>query len=352
MPEIYPFPIMTCDEGGDVVYMNPACRQLLADTGIPVDEYARILPERYKALIARALRDSAPPELDLRREGRFLRFVFRASPDRQNVFVFIMDMTEEEEAKAQLLQSEKMASLGLLIAGLAHEINTPLGAIHSNNDIVGRSLEKLNKCLDQADPPASNADDVARILSVLDEVCKNSALATERLIGIVGSLKNFARVDESDRKQVNIHEGIDSTLVLVQHQFKGRIKVVKEYGDIPLVECYPNRLNQVFMNMLVNAGQAISDRGTVTIRTYLEDDFVKIAISDTGVGIRPESLSKIFDPGFTTKGVGVGTGLGLSICYRIIQEHKGSIDVASDNTGSTFTIKLPLHQGGEVTTNG
>jgi len=141
-------------------------------------------------------------------------------------------------------------------------------------------------------------------------------------------------------------------LVLVQHQFKGRIKVIKEYGDIPLVECYPNRLNQVFMNMLVNAGQAIAERGTVTIRTYLEDDFVKIAISDTGLGIKPESLSKIFDPGFTTKGVGVGTGLGLSICYRIIQEHKGSIEVASDDTGTTFTIKLPLHQGGEVTTNG
>ena len=239
---------------------------------------------------------------------------------------------------SQLIQSEKMAALGLLVAGVAHEINTPMGAIHSNNDIMTRAVGKVRKLLE----PAPD-NEVRRLLDILGEVCRNNEIATERIMKIVRSLKNFARLDEAERKKVNIHEGIESTLSLLRHQLKNRIRIVKSFGDIPEIECYPNELNQVFMNILVNAAQAIKHRGEITVKTWREGDRVKIAISDTGVGIPPENLSKIFDPGFTTKGVGLGTGLGLSICYKIIQDHRGTIEAESSKQGTTFTISIPLN---------
>jgi two-component system, NtrC family, sensor kinase len=239
---------------------------------------------------------------------------------------------------SQLIQSEKMAALGLLVAGVAHEINTPMGAIHSNNDIMTRAVGKVRKLLE----PAPDKE-VRRLLDILGEICRNNEIATERIMNIVRSLKNFARLDEAERKKVNIHEGIESTLSLLRHQLKNRIRIVKCFGDIPEIECYPNELNQVFMNILVNAAQAIKHRGEITVKTWREGDRVKIAISDTGVGIPPENLSKVFDPGFTTKGVGLGTGLGLSICYKIIQDHRGTIEAESSKQGTTFTISIPLN---------
>jgi len=239
---------------------------------------------------------------------------------------------------SQLIQSEKMAALGLLVAGVAHEINTPMGAIHSNNDIMTRAVGKVRKLLE----PAPD-NEVRRLLDILGEVCRNNEIATERIMKIVRSLKNFARLDEAERKKVNIHEGIESTLSLLRHQLKNRIRIVKCFGGIPEIECYPNELNQVFMNILVNAAQAIKHRGEITVKTWREGDRVKIAISDTGVGIPPENLSKVFDPGFTTKGVGLGTGLGLSICYKIIQDHRGTIEAESSKQGTTFTISVPLN---------
>ena len=239
---------------------------------------------------------------------------------------------------SQLIQSEKMAALGLLVAGVAHEINTPMGAIHSNNDIMTRAVGKVRKLLE----PAPDKE-VRRLLDILGEICRNNEIATERIMNIVRSLKNFARLDEAERKKVNIHEGIESTLSLMRHQLKSRIRIVKCFGDIPEIECYPNELNQVFMNILVNAAQAIKHRGEITVKTWREGDRVKIAISDTGVGIPPENLSKVFDPGFTTKGVGLGTGLGLSICYKIVQEHRGTIEAESSKQGTTFTISIPFN---------
>jgi len=239
---------------------------------------------------------------------------------------------------SQLIQSEKMAALGLLVAGVAHEINTPMGAIHSNNDIMTRAVGKVRKLLE----PAPD-NEVRRLLDILGEVCRNNEIATERIMKIVGSLKNFARLDEAERKKVDIHDGIESTLSLLRHQLRNRIRIVKSFGDIPEIECYPNELNQVFMNILVNAAQAIKHRGEITVKTWREGDRVKIAISDTGVGIPPENLSKVFDPGFTTKGVGLGTGLGLSICYKIVQEHRGTIEAESSKQGTTFTISIPLN---------
>lgn len=255
------------------------------------------------------------------------------------------ERTREQELTAQSIQSEKMASLGLLVAGVAHEINTPMGAIHSNNDITARAVSRIRKLL--GPDPDTELD---RLLGILEQICRNNGIATERIMNIVRNLRNFARLDEAERKKVDIHEGIDSTLMLLRHQLRNRIRIVKEFGDVPEIECFPNELNQVFMNILVNAAQAIKGRGTIIVKTSRCEDSIKIVISDTGVGIPAEQLPRIFDPGFTTKGVGVGTGLGLSICYKIIQDHHGRIEVESSTAGTTFTITLPLQTEREAGT--
>jgi len=149
-------------------------------------------------------------------------------------------------------------------------------------------------------------------------------------VNIVNSLRTFARLDKAEMDTVDIHEGIESTLTLVHHEFKRRIEVHKDFGEIPKISCYPNQLNQVFMNILVNAGQAIEDKGDIFVRTYTKNNNAIIEIKDTGKGIPEESLNRIFDPGYTTKSKGIGTGLGLSIVYQIIENHNGSIEVESE----------------------
>ena len=256
---------------------------------------------------------------------------------------------EMREAQTQLIQSEKMASLGMLVAGIAHEINTPIGSINSNNDILVRAVGKMRDFLHCAQCPSevANHPDVVKIMGILEEINRNNRMACDRIITIIRNLKNFARLDEAERKKADIHEGLDSTLTLVQHQLKNRIQVIKEYGTLPEIECFPNQLNQVFMNLFVNAAQAMPDQGTLSIRTFRQGEDVKIVISDTGIGIPREHLSRIFDPGFTTKGVGVGTGLGLSICLKIIQDHHGRIDVKSEvSKGTAFTLTLPIQNKG------
>ena len=170
-------------------------------------------------------------------------------------------------------------------------------------------------------------------------------MPSERITKIVRVLKNFARLDEAEFQEADIHEGLDSTLTLLNHQIKDRVDVVKDYGDIGKIQCYPNRLNQVFMNVLNNASQAIQERGTISIKTSIEKGKVNIRIVDDGEGIKKENLEKIFDPGFTTRGVGVGTGLGLSISYNIIKDHHGEIKVKSDlGKGTEILIILPMKQ--------
>lgn len=248
---------------------------------------------------------------------------------------------ELREAQAQLIQSEKMASLGMLVAGVAHEINTPMGSISSNNDMFRRGFEKLKQYFDES-AAASNPEILKRIM-VLENLSKVNKTACERITGIIKSLRNFARLDEGELKSVDIHEGIESTLSLLDHLSRDRIRFVRDYGDIPRLQCYANELNQVFMNILVNACQAIEGKGEVRIKTILQSGKVYVEFSDTGAGISPENIGKIFDPGFTTKGVGVGTGLGLAISYKIMKKHGGGIDVKSERgKGSTFTLHFPL----------
>lgn len=247
--------------------------------------------------------------------------------------------------EAALVRSEKMASLGDLLAGVAHEINTPVGSIYSNSDLLIRALEKLRKLLDNA-PELKGQDvqrELTRILEALENVGRVNQTACERIVSIVRSLKSFSRLEEPACRKANIHDEIDAALTLVHHELKNRIDVERDYGELPDVECVPGQLNQVFMNLLVNAAQAIEGKGRIRITTRAEGENVRIAFKDSGSGIPPENLDKVFEPGFTTKAAGDGTGLGLSICYKIILAHHGDIKVESElGEGATFTITLPL----------
>jgi len=169
--------------------------------------------------------------------------------------------------------------------------------------------------------------------------------AVDRMDIIVASLRKFARLDSPDLDMVDIHEGIESTLVLVGHELRHRIEVNKSYGPPALLQCYPNQLNQVFMNLLINATQAIEGKGVITIRTLPQNGTIVVEITDTGKGIAPEHLARIFNPGFTTKGSGIGMGLGLSIVHQIVEQHRGKMDVESTvGEGTTFRLTLPLVQ--------
>jgi two-component system, NtrC family, sensor kinase len=365
--EAYPFPAVQCDVQGQVVHTNSAFLNLLEVLHIPKEQASRIFPEGYLPQLD-SLFQGKGRSFDLEREldGRFLEFSFAPIRSKRQVLITINDRTEQrrtalwmhnyakelaevkqqmKQSQAHLMQSEKMASLGQLVADIAHEINTPVGSINSNNDVLIRSVSKMREFFNCEQCPAEVREnpDVVKLMRVLEEINHNNHIACDRIISIIRSLKNFARLDESERRRVNIHEGLDSSLILVHHQLKNRIEVIKDYGQLPEIECFPNQLNQVFMNLLVNAAQAMPGRGTLTIKTSALGTEVQIKFSDTGVGIPRENMRKIFDPGFTTKGVGVGTGLGLPICYKIIQNHHGRIAVESEvGRGTTFTITLPV----------
>ncbi|MFQ5602707.1 MAG: PAS domain S-box protein [bacterium] len=289
---------------------------------------------------------SASPLMDS--EGRVLNFIGIAHDVTERKK--FLDALEEanrhlRETQSQLVQSEKMASLGMLVAGIAHEINTPIGAVHSMHDTLKRAVAKLKTVLkEQFSQEIYENHDIAMPLKIIDNANKVIESGSARVTNIVRRLRSFARLDEAELKTVDIHEGLEDTLTLIHHEIKHKIQVVKDYGKIKPISCYPGRLNQVYLNLFINAKQAIPDRGQIVVRTYQKEQYVFIEIRDDGVGIPQEKISKIFDPGFTTKGVGVGTGLGLSICYQIIQDHKGIISVESEvGKGSKFTIALPLN---------
>ncbi|MBD3401853.1 hypothetical protein GF420_03080 [candidate division GN15 bacterium] len=247
------------------------------------------------------------------------------------------------ETQSQLVQSEKMASLGSLVAGIAHELNTPIGAVHSIHQTLMRAIANIRELLEREQPGRIEEDPVLkRNFAAIDDANRVITSGADRVTTIVRRLRSFARLDEAELKTVDIHEGIEDTLTLIHHEIKHHITIDRRYGTLPEIACYPGQLNQVFLNLLNNARQAITGEGTITIQTSHSDGWVIIKISDTGSGIAPEHVKRIFDPGFTTKGVGVGTGLGLSICYQIIRQHRGDISVDSTvGEGTTFTIRLP-----------
>jgi len=251
---------------------------------------------------------------------------------------------ELEENHVKLLQSEKMAALGNLVAGVSHEINNPMGAINSTNKGTSKILERLLTIISETNTLEELRNDkkFQKLVSLMQENNKVSKLAGEKITNIVRTLKNFARLDEAEFQLADIHEGIEDTLVLLHHELKYRIEVKTDFGNIPKIYCYPNQLNQVFMNITMNAIQAIEGKGEIKIRTYSDETHVTIEIFDNGRGIPEKNLKKIFDPGYTTKSSGVGTGLGLSIVYNIIKAHKGRIKAESIvNEGSKFIIEIP-----------
>lgn len=246
------------------------------------------------------------------------------------------------DAQAQLVHSGKMASLGQLVAGVAHELNTPVGSIVANADLATRALTILERALTAEGINERKADKkVTRALTSLRRACDVEAAAAERVAEVVRSLRNFARLDEAEEKRADIHEGIDSALSLMAQELAG-LEVVRDYGDVPELLCFPNQLNQAFMNIIRNARQSTSDGGTLTIQSRVDGDEVVVVFRDTGSGISEEALPRLFDPGYTTRGVGVGTGLGLSICFQILEQHAGRIEVSSAlGEGSAVMLRLP-----------
>ena len=268
---------------------------------------------------------------------------------------------ELERLQAQVVHSEKMASLGQLAAGVAHELNNPAGFIYGNMEMLdsyAAGLERLFRVYDRAELPQGLTEVVAAVKREIDyeaaladirsivEDCRSGA---ERIRDVVQNLRLFSRLDEAEFKKVDLHEGLESTIrLLSQYYGPGRTALERDYGELPLVDCYAGQLNQVWMNLLHNAAQAAGQRGTVRVATRVEGRMALVTVSDTGGGIAPEHLPKIFDPFFTTKPVGEGTGLGLSISYGIVKRHGGSIFVESrPGAGASFTVAIPVDARGE-----
>lgn len=258
---------------------------------------------------------------------------------------------EIRETQAKLVHAAKMASLGQLVAGVAHELNNPIGFVSSNLKVLREYCEKLVDLVKVADTQPADLDKQKRLfdfdyivqdLPKLIGSCEDGARRTR---DIVVGLRNFSRLDEAQFKEVDLHEGLESTLQLLTGELKNRIKVNRQFGALPKVTCYASQINQVFMNILSNAAQAIEGSGEITLITRREGaDKVAIVIRDTGKGMDRGTMEKIFDPFFTTKGQGMGTGLGLSISYGVVQKHGGDIIVQSEmGKGTEFTILLPIH---------
>jgi two-component system NtrC family sensor kinase len=276
-------------------------------------------------------------------------------------------MRQLKESETQLIHSEKMSSLGQMVAGVAHEINTPLAYVKNSLGTVSEKLPELSGTIDEAERlldllragAGANRDELNRqfalvtqhisrlkqnkVVEELAGLVKDGVYGTGQMSEIVDNLKDFSRLDRSRVTQFNLNEGLGSTLVLAKHLLK-TVTVEKHLGDIPFVVCSPTQINQVLLNLITNATQALErGRGTIRLRTRKEANGVAVDVEDTGHGIRPEILPKIFDPFFSTKDVGKGTGIGLSISYKIVQQHGGRIEVESEvGKGTRFTVHLPL----------
>ncbi len=270
-----------------------------------------------------------------------------------------------KETQQQLIQSEKLNSLGLLSAGIAHEINNPISFVISNISTANEyfqvlktllteynSLESKIKLINYTEGISNQIEKIDRIKSnenleyVLDDtvtILSEIKTGAERIKDIIKNLRTFAHIDKSAKDKVNINKELEVALKIAHNELKYKCTVHKELGDIPPISCYPGEINQVFLNLIVNAAQSIPIKGTISICTYTEGNNVVITIEDTGTGIAKKDIGKIFDPFFTTKDVGKGTGLGLSVSHGIIEKHKGTIEIESKiNKGTIFTVKLPL----------
>lgn len=280
---------------------------------------------------------------------------YRADLERQNVELAARK-AQLERLQAQIVHSEKMAGLGQLAAGIAHELNNPAGFIYGNMDLIKTYLGRLELTLsiyERTSLPCEEAADLRltkkqigyeELLPDLRSMIADCAEGAERIRDVVKNLRLFSRLDEAEFKRVDLHESIESTIRLLSHYYGAdRIRLVREYGTLPLVNCYAGQLSQVWTNLLVNAAQAVDGDGEVKISSRLEGESAVITIGDNGCGIEPNELRRIFEPFFTTKPVGEGTGLGLSITYGIIEKHRGTIHVESVlGTGTNVVVSIPI----------
>jgi two-component system NtrC family sensor kinase len=276
-----------------------------------------------------------------------------------------------QEQTAVLVQSEKMASIGILAAGVAHEINNPVSFVNGNLTTLKKYSEKITTLLNkyEAVETCIRSGDKDRLPTLIDEIrelkekqkiqfimadivnlAEESLEGTQRISNIVRDLKTFSRIDEADLKYIDLKDALEATLNIIHNELKNKVEIKKDYGELPEVRCFPQKISQVFMNILINAVQAIDEKGTIEIATRhvregkrATDEYAEIRIRDSGRGIPQENLARVFDPFFTTKPTGQGTGLGLSITYDIIRLHGGWISVESEaGTGTTFIIRLPI----------
>lgn len=354
--EVSPVPTMRFHLDGRLLWASPAALQYSAKVGAPSRTIEDYLPSGFNAGIPEATGGGAQTQMVSTYEAhhRYFNVNYKPIPGQSEFIVTLADVTNEtrarrkaerfseelRQAQVKLVQTEKMASLGNLVAGVAHEVNTPLGAMKSNNQVLMRSMQKL----DELDPDDTKKRD--QIWSMMKKLFEVNEEAIHRIHGIVDSLRRFARLDQSERGDMDVCVEIENTLTLVRHETKNRVGVHRDFHEVPLLNCFANQINQVFMNLIVNAIQAIEGPGDVYITVEHVGAVIKVTVRDTGCGIPKDKQDKIFDPGFTTKGVGIGTGLGLSIVHRIVEDHEGRIDVHSvDGKGATFIVWLPLELG-------
>lgn len=336
--------------------------------------FSHLIACKYKSELTAGLHEQVVEESYALLKEKAVRLEASERKYRQlaaNLEIEVQKKVQEiKETQGRLIQQEKMASIGHLAAGVAHEINNPMGFVSSNlstldeyekdiRSLVGRyrsflsglketmAAEEIRRAITEGLERTIKLEeeiDIDFILEDLPNLIEESLEGAGRINKIVSDLKDFAHPGEDEQKVSDINKSLDSTLNIVWNELKYKATVTKDYGALPLVQCYPQQLNQVFMNILVNAAQAIDEKGEIKITTSSENEQVMITISDTGSGIPKESLSKIFDPFFTTKEVGKGTGLGLNVAYNIIEKHNGTIEVESRlGSGTTFSIRLPVN---------
>jgi signal transduction histidine kinase len=295
-------------------------------------EFLRALGSQTAIALENAASYEALAEVNARLEERVRERTTQLESANRELTAAYGDL---KQAQAQLVHSEKMASLGRLVAGVAHEINNPVSAIATNVAPLRRRLERAAACVPNGD--------AGSLLREAQEIVALMARGAERTAAIVKDLRTFSRLGESVRKPVDLHEGLEVSLRLLESRWRGRIEVHRDYGPLPLVECDPGQINQVFMNLIANACDAIRGRGNLWMTTRAADARVSIVIRDDGEGVPPDVIGRVFDPFFTTKDVGAGTGLGLAICHGIVAAHGGRLTVESaPGTGATFRVELPV----------
>jgi len=279
--------------------------------------------------LRKAVRNAAEKQQLLESNRRYLRDLERT-------------LIELKNSQTERIQAEKMAALGRLVAGVAHEVNSPLGALSSAIDTFGRAYSRITELLD-SDRGSAVAEKAASLKSTLEQTLQVAQSACQRMDSLVRTMRRFANLDHAPLRRADIRDCIESTLALMNHELRGEIRIVKDFGPAANIECYPLELNQLFTCLLMNSVEAIEGVGEIRIRTWETNDRVMVRIADSGRGIAREHIQKIFDPGFTTKGVGVGTGLGLPTCQKIVEKHRGTIEIESQpGAGTVVTLSLPV----------